>query len=203
MNQFSAVAVTGKDGLHGTILKESPLQDRSDPHVLIRLDTGQEVHVPNAALVPLADGTYYIAMGLTDLSGGLHDPQDREIIVPVIVEDLDVQTRQIETGAVRLTKTVHEREELIDPPLWQEKVEVTRLTVNRMVDGPQSVRYEGDTMIVPILEEVLIVEKRFMLKEELHISKRRVETHTPQRVTVRSEEVTVERREHPQQKEGH
>ena len=52
------------------------------------------------------------------------------------------------------------------------------------------------------LEEVLIVEKRFMLKEELHIAKRRVETHTPQRVTVRSEEVTVERIENPPQKEG-
>lgn len=50
---------------------------------------------------------------------------------------------------------------------------------------------------------MLIVEKRFMLKEELHISKRRVETHTPQRVTVRSEEVTVERIENPPQKEGH
>jgi stress response protein YsnF len=76
--------------------------------------------------------------------------------------------------------------------------EVKRLTVNRVVDGLLSVRYEGDTMIVPILEEVLIVEKRCMLKEELHISKRRVETHTPQRVTVRSEEVTVERIENPQ-----
>jgi uncharacterized protein (TIGR02271 family) len=132
----------------------------------------------------------------------LEDHILREKIVPVIVEELDVQTRQVESGAVRLTKTVHEHERLIDPPLWQEEVEVKRLTVNRMVDGPLSVRYEGDTMIVPILEEVLIVEKRFMLKEELHISKRRVETHTPQRVTVRSEEVTVERIENPPQKEG-
>lgn len=51
----------------------------------------------------------------------------------------------------------------------------------------------GDVMIVPLLEEVLVVEKRLMLKEELHISKRRTEVHNPQRVILRSEEVTVER----------
>lgn len=198
MDQSNPIAVTGKDGLRGTILKASQLQDRRNPHVLIRLDTGQEVHVPKESFVPLKDGSYYVPFSLTDLVGDLHDSQEREMVVPVMLEELDVQTRQVETGAVRLTKTVHEREELIDPPLWQEEVEITRLPVNRMVDGPLPVRYEGDTMIISILEEVLIVEKRFMLKEELHIAKRRVETHAPQRVTVRSEAVTVEHIKHPQ-----
>jgi stress response protein YsnF len=98
---------------------------------------------------------------------------------------------------------VHEREELINEPLWQEKVEVKRVAVNRVVDGPLSVRHEGDTMIVPILEEILVVEKRLMLTEELHISKQRMETHKPQRVTLRSEEVTVERIDNHQHKESH
>ena len=48
-------------------------------------------------------------------------------------------------------------------------------------------------MIVPIMEEVLVIEKRLILKEELHIHKRRVETHQPQQVTLRREEVRVER----------
>jgi stress response protein YsnF len=51
-------------------------------------------------------------------------------------------------------------------------------------------------MIVPILEEVLVVEKRLMLKEELHISRRRVEVHKPQHITLRSEEVIIERIPH-------
>jgi len=58
-------------------------------------------------------------------------------------------------------------------------------------------------MIVPILEEVVVVEKRLMLKEELHISKQRIETHKPQRVTLRSEEVNVERIDNHQHKENH
>jgi stress response protein YsnF len=44
-----------------------------------------------------------------------------------------------------------------------------------------------------VLEEVLVVEKRLLLKEEVRITKRRIETHMPQRVILRREEVAVER----------
>jgi uncharacterized protein (TIGR02271 family) len=113
-------------------------------------------------------------------------------VFPVVEETLDVQIRTRETGGVRITKVVREREELVDEPLLREEVSVERVAVNRMVDGPIAVRYEGDTLIVPLVEEVLVVEKRLMLKEELRITRRQVEEHTPQRVTLRSEEVTIE-----------
>ena len=74
-----------------------------------------------------------------------------------------------------------------------EEVEVERVPVNRLVEGPVAVRQEGDTTIVPLVEEILVVEKRLMLKEELRITKRRVEEHAPQRITLRTEEATVER----------
>jgi uncharacterized protein (TIGR02271 family) len=106
-----------------------------------------------------------------------------------------VQKRVVETGKVRVTKVVHELESVIDEPLFRDEVEVERVLIDRVVDGPVSVRYEDDTMIVPIMEEVLVVEKRLVLKEELHIHKRRVETHQPQQVTLRREEVRVERLE--------
>jgi stress response protein YsnF len=64
--------------------------------------------------------------------------------------------------------------------------------IERLVEEAIPVRYEGDTMIVSVLEEVLVVEKRLMLKEELHIRKRRVERHQPQCVTLRHEEARVE-----------
>jgi len=51
------------------------------------------------------------------------------------------------------------------------------------------------SLIVSIMEEVLVIEKRLVLKEELYIRKRRVETHRPQQVILRSEEVCVERLE--------
>ena len=70
---------------------------------------------------------------------------------------------------------------------------IERVPVKRVVEGPIPVRYEGDTMIISLLEEVLVVETRLLLKEEVHITTRRTERHAPERVTRRHEDVTVER----------
>jgi hypothetical protein len=65
--------------------------------------------------------------------------------------------------------------------------------VNRVVEGPIPVRSEGDTMIVSVLEAVLVVETWLLVTEELRITRRRTDTHTPERVTLRHEDVTIER----------
>jgi stress response protein YsnF len=60
---------------------------------------------------------------------------------------------------------------------------------------PAATRYEGDIMIIPILKEVAVIEKRIMLVEEIHISKLQSEKTETQEVTVRKEEVHVTRTE--------
>ena len=97
------------------------------------------------------------------------------------------------TGGVRVHKTVQERTETVDQPTFEEKIEVERVTVNQFVDAPPPVRYEGDVMIIPLLEEVLVVEKRLVLREEVRISKRRETVNKPQQIVLRREEVTLER----------
>jgi uncharacterized protein (TIGR02271 family) len=111
----------------------------------------------------------------------------------VLQEVLDVHTRRVETGRVRLHKTVHEREEIVDPPLLRDEVVIERVPINRVIEGPIGMRSEEDTLIIPVLEEVLVIEKRVLLKEEIHITTRRLETHTPQRVILRREEAVLER----------
>lgn len=113
--------------------------------------------------------------------------------MPVIIEEIDIQKRLVETGKVRITKVVHEHEAVVDEPLLRDEVEVERVSIHRLVEEAIPMRYEGETMIVSVMEEVLVVEKRLMLTEELHIRKRRVEMHQPQRVTLRREEARVER----------
>jgi uncharacterized protein (TIGR02271 family) len=115
------------------------------------------------------------------------------VVIPIVEETFDVQKRRAETGRVHITKVVREREELVDEPLLHEEVEVERVAINRVVDGPITARHEGDTLIIPVLEEVLVVEKRLVLKEELRITKRLIQAHKPQQVTLRSEAATVER----------
>jgi uncharacterized protein (TIGR02271 family) len=117
-----------------------------------------------------------------------HEP----IVIPVIAEELEVGTRDVERLGVRLTKTVSERTETVDVPLMEERTEVERVTINQVVDAPPPVRYEGDAMIVPVLEEILVTEKRLVLREELHIRKWQVQARKPQTVTLRREHVRVD-----------
>ena len=122
--------------------------------------------------------------------------QDEPLVVPVLVEELEVQKRVVETGTVRITKVVHERETLIDEPLVRDNVAISRLPMQRVVEGPIPVREEHGTTIIAVVEEVLVVEKRWILREEIHIRKQRTETHQPQPITLRSEEVQMERVPH-------
>jgi stress response protein YsnF len=69
---------------------------------------------------------------------------------------------------------------------------VERVAVNRYIEEPVAIRREKEKTIIPVLEEVLVVEKRLLLKEELHVSKRTTEVRNPQEAVVRSEEVEIE-----------
>jgi uncharacterized protein (TIGR02271 family) len=120
-------------------------------------------------------------------------PSDDTRVIPLVEERLDVWRRRVETGRVRITKVVHEREEIVNVPRVREEVTVERVTLNCRVDAPVSVRQEGDTLIIPLLEEVVVVEKRLIVKEELRITTRRIEEQGSQQVTLRREEAVVER----------
>jgi uncharacterized protein (TIGR02271 family) len=116
-----------------------------------------------------------------------------EVVVPVVAEELRVGKRVVETGRVRVSKHVSEREELVDEPLVREEYDVERVPVNVYVDEPVGPRHEGETLVVPVLEEVLVVEKRLLVREELRITRRQTEGRETRRVTLLSEEVSVER----------
>jgi uncharacterized protein (TIGR02271 family) len=198
MQSMNSAAVRGKDGWCGTVLPPEP-PTRSDPtHVRVQLENGEHYLVPASVVILQPDGSLYVPLRVAELMPAPREEPAETIyaVVPVLAEDLEVQKRRVETGKVRLTKVVHEHEALVDEPLWREEVEVTHVPMQRVVEGPVPVREEHDTTIISVVEEVLVVEKRWMLREEIHIRKQRVETHQPQRITLRSEEVQVERVPH-------
>jgi len=117
-------------------------------------------------------------------------------VIPVIEERLQVGKKVVEAGSVRIHKTVHEEEVKVEAPVVVEKLDIERVPINQYVESaPPAVRYEGDVMIVPILEEVVVVEKRLVLVEELRITKRQEHTQVSQPVILRKEEVTIDRRD--------
>jgi uncharacterized protein (TIGR02271 family) len=82
---------------------------------------------------------------------------------------------------------------MINAPTFSETVEVEHVPRGEWIESIPQVRYEGQTMIIPVVEEVLVVEKRLRLREELHVTKRRTEDSMPQAVTLRREEVHIDR----------
>lgn len=113
----------------------------------------------------------------------------------VMEEELQVSKKKVATGVTRVTKKVHHVEQLIKLPLDADTVEINRVTIDRFIDEPVAIRTEGDVTIVPVMEEVLVVEKKLRLKQELHIRRHKeTVTHT-QKEVVRQEEVVVEHQE--------
>jgi uncharacterized protein (TIGR02271 family) len=192
------VLVSGKDGWHGIVHSWPGGKDRLPEdarEVTIRLDNGEKLNVPGSLLLSQPDGTYYVPLSAQEIRGTVSFSTGGEpIIIPVIHEELEISKRTVETGAgVRIRKIPHEEEQTVDLALIDEQVEVERIAVDRAVDSPVPVRHVGDTIIVPVLREVLVVEKQLRLVEELHIRKKRTERHQPQTVTLRKEEAIVER----------
>jgi len=116
-----------------------------------------------------------------------------KMVIPVIAEEIAVEKRVVESGKVRISKRISEHEELVDVPLFREEVRVERVPINLFVEALPAVRQEGDTMIIPVVEEQIVVQKKLLLVEELRVRKEVVEHHQPQTVNVRKEEVEIKR----------
>jgi uncharacterized protein (TIGR02271 family) len=116
-----------------------------------------------------------------------------EVVVPVIEEEIATGTRAVTTGSVRVDKRVEKRVRRISAPLVHEDVEVRRVPINRVVEEAPKARRRGDTVIVPVVEEEVVVTKRLVLKEEIHLVKRRRKERVTKEVEVGRERVRVRR----------
>jgi uncharacterized protein (TIGR02271 family) len=198
MSNRETFLVTDESGAQGVVDLSIPLSQGESGHLISVVPTGgQRILVPEALLTRREDNSYFLATTFAEAqkptpAGALREVGD--IVIPVVEEQLQITKHEVETGRIRLTKTVNEREETFDEPLSQEEINVERVTVNRLIEGslPEA-RYEGETMIIPLFEEVVVMEKKIILKEELRITKKRFETRSPRSVVLRNEEVNIER----------
>lgn len=113
--------------------------------------------------------------------------------IPLIEERLNIGVRRVETGTVQISKKVISQDVMQEVPVTQEEVLIEHFPLNQYVQVAPEVRYEGDTTIIPVIKEVLVVEKRLMLVEELHITKRQVTTTTTVKESLRKEEIEINR----------
>jgi uncharacterized protein (TIGR02271 family) len=116
-----------------------------------------------------------------------------EEVLPLLEEELRVDKRSVTTGKVRVRSVVDTVEEVARAALEGERVEVTRVPVDKEVNVAPSMRTEGDLTIIPVLEEILVVEKRLVLKEELHIRRHATRENVEVPVTLRKQRAVIER----------
>jgi stress response protein YsnF len=163
--------------------------------VFVEFESGERLLVPRELLQKDAAGEYRLRVSVDELRQAQAD--GKSLVIPVVEEQLAVE-RVVTSNRVQVAKTVRERVEVVDESLLSEEVQIERVAINQPLDAVQQaeatqVRRDGDVLIIPLVEEVLVVEKRLMLKEEVRIRKVQRETHQPQEVTLRSEQVDVTR----------
>jgi len=119
---------------------------------------------------------------------------ENSFTLPVVEETVNLEKKTIETGKVKISKTVNVDTEIVNLLQVQDEVQIERIPINEFVQTPPSpLRYEGDTIIIPVLQEVMVTEKRILLIEEVRITKRKVESKESQEVVLRKEEIKVQR----------
>ena len=116
-----------------------------------------------------------------------------ETVIPLLAEEIAVSKQVVETGRVQVARVTHERKQLIDELLTHETVEIDRTPIGRQVDAIPAVRDEGDTVVIPIVEEVLVIERRLLLKEEVRVRRVRSMERHQESVTLRHHEAVVTR----------
>jgi stress response protein YsnF len=111
-------------------------------------------------------------------------------VLPLAEEKLNVSVRNAVTGRVRVSTSTETFEEVVRQELRGMSAEVERVPIDRTLDPgetPPVPRTEGD------VEEIVVVEKRLVLKEELHITRSATVEEIEVPVELRRQRAIIER----------
>jgi uncharacterized protein (TIGR02271 family) len=144
-------------------------------------------------------GDYYAGeVGLTERIDADPAPHvsDREEDVRVrrSEEELRVETREREAGEMRVHKRVRTERERLTVPKKRVEVTVERVAVEGAATGEEAStapEIGEEEIVVPVVEEEIVVEKRPVVKEEIRIRKQVVEDVEVVEEDVRREEVEI------------
>ncbi len=192
MSSIEAVVID-QDGERGIITAQDPnAQTYQVEH------DGQTFIVPADLLTTLGQSYFSLPTSFKTLARYETVADQEALVIPIVAESLQLSKRPVERGGVRVHMTVDERQVVVDEPTAEDRVTVERVAINRPLDKPVKSRVEGDTTIIPVMKEVLLVRKQLMLVEEVRLTRTRVEVHQPQTVVLRTEEAHIERIDTPE-----
>lgn len=115
------------------------------------------------------------------------------LVLSVVEEMLAVSKRRKSTGIIRVGTRTESVEARAEAELDHYRVEVTRVPVGRVVAEAPAARVDGNTTVIPVVEERLVVVKQLVLVEEVrvrHVLERQVVSEP---VILRRQRAVVER----------
>jgi len=121
------------------------------------------------------------------------EQQTKDLRIPLHVEEISVSRREMKKANVQVALVTGTREQLIDEELTHVRVEIERFSIDQTVEAVPPIRQEGDITIIPVVEEVVIVQRRLVLKEEVRVRRVSTKEQHQETVVLRQQEAVVTR----------
>jgi len=121
--------------------------------------------------------------------------QPEDLRIPLHVEEVSVSRREIKKANVQIALITGTREQLIDEELAHVRVEIERVPIGRTIEVVPPISHAGDITIIPVVEEVVVVERRLVLKEEVRVRRVSTKERHQETVVLRQQEAVVTREE--------
>lgn len=104
-------------------------------------------------------------------------------------EQLDVTTREVQTGEVRARKRIVEETKTIQVPVRHEEIVIEQYNLK---DDHSGHAIKSKEVVIPVTEEKIEVTRRPVVKEEVSLNKKEVTDTKQVNRTVKKEDVTVD-----------
>ena len=140
-----------------------------------------------------------VETGSAETVSGVAGRED-EVRVRRSEEEILVGRREREAGTMRIRKRVRTEIEHLEVPKKRVEVTVERVPVEESRSGEEGItatpQIEEEEIVVPVVEEEILIEKRPVVKEEIRIRKQVVEDVEVVEEDVRKEEVEIDDQTH-------
>ena len=201
----AAVVASGR--VIGTLVTRSDNDPANDDLTVSLADSDQRINIPISAVdmttstvdrvvlaVPAAaiTGEEETTPTATQADRAERVTTEEALTLPLAEEELMAHTRERQIGSVRIDKRVETQPAQVTTEVGHEEVSVERVPHNTPIDATPESRFEGDTLIIPVVEEVLVTEKRLILREEVHIRRQWVTEEVTVEDTVRREVLEID-----------
>lgn len=133
--------------------------------ILVRVEGQAELlSIPTALIVKNpSQGKVLLNVKRVELLSQITQPNQpgtgSDLRIPLVEERLTVDKHLVQLGEVLVHKTVEHLEEVTNLPLSREELEIVREPVfNEPLDKPLENHYEGDWLVIPVMQEVVVIK---------------------------------------------